>query len=283
MEAERGGSRGRRWPVRRSEQPGGAGTWAGDSREQRTAGRARCRRAVDSAGCGSAQWRAPRALERARSLLCRGLGAAGSHISRPVPPSDVTHSATMAQWPRTRHLTGPRECTPPHEAGEEADMDAGRCRPKPPFALYAGKATPDDGPGWYQSHCHARARSCVACGSLCTASGRSLTSIPARRSKFARCTAPTPVERTVGLRECTADADRYPRFVSARGGACAEADDGRSRTACASGSHEKVGRPPGRQTRQTSGQGASSADRRRWRRHTRRLGRLALIRDGAGA
>ena len=216
--AERGGSRGRRWPVRRSEQPGGAGTWAGDSREQRTAGRARCRRAVDSAGCGSAQWRAPRALERARSLLCRGLGAAGSHISRPVPPSDVTHSATMAQWPRTRHLTGPRECTPPHEAGEEADMDAGRCRPKPPFALYAGKATPDDGPGWYQSHCHARARSCVACGSLCTASGRSLTSIPARRSKFARCTAPTPVERTVGLRECTADADRYPRFVSARGG-----------------------------------------------------------------
>ena len=124
----------------------------------------------------------------------------------------------MAQWPRTRHLTGPRECTPPHEAGEEADMDAGRCRPKPPFALYAGKATPDDGPGWYQSHCHARARSCVACGSLCTASGRSLTSIPARRSKFARCTAPTPVERTVGLRECTADADRYPRFVSARGG-----------------------------------------------------------------
>ena len=159
-----------------------------------------------------------RALERARSLLCRGLGAAGSHISRPVPPSDVTHSATMAQWPRTRHLTGPRECTPPHEAGEEADMDAGRCRPKPPFALYAGKATPDDGPGWYQSHCHARARSCVACGSLCTASGRSLTSIPARRSKFARFTAPTPVERTVGLRECTADADRYPRFVSARGG-----------------------------------------------------------------
>ena len=50
VEAERGGSRGRRCLVRRSEQPGGAGIWAGDPREQRTAGRARCRRAVDSAG-----------------------------------------------------------------------------------------------------------------------------------------------------------------------------------------------------------------------------------------
>ena len=65
---QRGGSRGRRWPVRRSEQPGGAGTWAGDPREQRTAGRARCRRAVDSAGCGSAQWRA---WHRTRRLFGR--------------------------------------------------------------------------------------------------------------------------------------------------------------------------------------------------------------------